>query len=268
MEFLPLIWEGEDYVPEVWDEWMAVDSGFLIAAVWQGRAVGLSHLVDLGGGEWWLEGLRVDPRLQGRHIGSHLHAFQVENWLSTSGTVVRLATHSSRGAVHRMCLRTGFSRSAEVSEIQFEAEPGAHQFRVEGREVAPTVLDRLLDSPSQRALGGMMDLGWRFARITEDRIADAAAAGGLWRWEPGGGVLVARVEDTREGRSVTVAALAPPDGNSAAFFGDLRRLAGSLNALGGSWLLPKGSFEADLVGDAGLPLRPGAEPLWIFERGK
>ncbi|MGH2626765.1 MAG: GNAT family N-acetyltransferase [Anaerolineales bacterium] len=264
MEFLPLIREGEDYVSGVWDEWLLDQGGVLAAAVMGGRAVGLSHLVDLGGGEWWLEGLRVDPRLQGRHIGSHLHEYQVKEWLSTQGDVVRLVTRGQRRAVHRMCARTGFDKTASLSELAFEPTDGGHGFQPAGAEEADRAVPRFLSSPAHAASGGLMDLGWRFARIESERITSAARERRLWQWRDGDGLLVARFGQGPEAGALTLSTVALPEGDPPAFLDDVRRLAGSLGARSGRWL-------ADPLREAQVLAHPGyrlesSDPLWIFER--
>lgn len=265
MEFLPLISEGEDYVPGVWDEWLKDRTGHLAAAVLGGRAVGLSHLVDLGHGEWWLEGLRVDPRLHGRHIGSQLHQYQVDHWLATNGSVVRLVTRRERSAVHRMCAKTGFARTATVAELVFEAERGGHRFEPAGLDEVEAAASRFLASPAQAALGGLMDLGWRFARIEADRIASAAREARLWTWGQGDGLLAGRFEVGSEGRTLALSAIAPPEQDASNFMEDVRRLAGSQEARSGLWLAPESFLEPAALAQAGYHA-DSSDPLWIFER--
>ena len=265
MEFLSLIGQGEDYVADVWDEWLEDRTGFLASAVVGGRAVGLSHLIDLGHGEWWLEGLRVDPRLHGRHIGSHLHEYQVEQWLATDGTIVRLVTRRDRSAVHRMCAKTGFARTATVAELSFEAADGGHRFQSVVPEEADRAAPRLLASPAHTGMGGLMDLGWRFARIEDDRIAAAAREGRLWTWGKGEGLLATRFEEGSEGRMLAVSAIAPPERDVPDFLQDIPRLARSMGTRSGLWLAPEPLPDLGDLARAGYHPEP-SDPLWIFER--
>ncbi|MEX2030768.1 MAG: GNAT family N-acetyltransferase [Anaerolineales bacterium] len=265
MDFLPLIWEGEDYVPGVWDAWLEEKGGYFAAALLEGHVVGLSHLVDLGRGEWWLEGLRVDPRLHGRHIGSHLHDYQVENWLRTDASVVRLATHRSRTAVHRMCERTGFLRMASVIPLGFRAHPGDHRFRPAGLQDVEGAVTQLLESPVQRALAGWMDLGWRYAGVDPDRIAAAARSGGLWTWGQSQGILVTRLETGPDGPSLTISAMARPTDAAASFLADIPRLAASMGSVSGLWVAPESEASVDGLVQGGFEPE-SEEPLWLFER--
>jgi GNAT superfamily N-acetyltransferase len=100
IEFCKGIWDGQDYIQDVWDAWLADDRGALITAEYGGRAVGISKISHVSQGQWWLEGFRVDPKLQGLRIGSHLHEYVNQWWLEHGDGYVRLMTSSQRVKVH------------------------------------------------------------------------------------------------------------------------------------------------------------------------
>jgi hypothetical protein len=54
-------WEGSDYLPWVFDDWIADRDGEFVAAVRGGRVVGCGKLTFLTLHDAWLEGLRKDP---------------------------------------------------------------------------------------------------------------------------------------------------------------------------------------------------------------
>lgn len=123
MAFLAGMGEGEDYGPRVWDSWLTGEQGVLAVGRRRGQVVVQGHLMDLGQGGWWLEGLRVRPEVQGQGIGSHFHDYVVERWLGTAGRVVRLATKIERMAVHRMCQRTDFERVMSFARLEMDCLP-------------------------------------------------------------------------------------------------------------------------------------------------
>jgi hypothetical protein len=47
LEFTRHIWEGEDYIPEVWSEWLADHQGLLATAEYSGSVAGLCKLSQL-----------------------------------------------------------------------------------------------------------------------------------------------------------------------------------------------------------------------------
>lgn len=167
MDLLANIWQGEDYVPYLWDQWLYQDSGCLAVAESGGRIVGTGHLKQIVPEQWWLEGLRVHPELHGQGIGSKLHDYFVDRWLATGGEVVRLATHSHRKAVHAMCERTAFRQIAEVvpltSEPTVQTDPAAQEKAAPDWQAATEVL---ATSECSQALTGLVDYGWKFAEAS------------------------------------------------------------------------------------------------------
>jgi GNAT superfamily N-acetyltransferase len=84
------IWEGNDYVPLFFDRW-AGEGGFWAAEL-RGRIVGYGKATQLSPGEWWLEGLRVDPDCRKRGIGKELSRQVLHRTLDERPASLRLAT--------------------------------------------------------------------------------------------------------------------------------------------------------------------------------
>jgi len=75
LELTSTIWEGQDNIPEVWENWLSDSTGLLAVAEYQGRVLGLSKLTRLSESDWWLDGLRVHPDFEGRGVASSMHDF-------------------------------------------------------------------------------------------------------------------------------------------------------------------------------------------------
>ena len=97
------IWR-DDYIPEVFDDWIRDREGRLWVAVDGGTVVGIAKLTVTPRGEAWLHGLRVDPDHRRRGIATAL----LEHRLQRAG---RLAWYeaSAIGAAR--------PRSAGISEL-------------------------------------------------------------------------------------------------------------------------------------------------------
>ncbi|MGD8597084.1 MAG: hypothetical protein PVJ26_08665, partial [Anaerolineae bacterium] len=52
-------WEWGDYIPEVWEEWLADEGGLVLVGEWAGQVVALSKITFYPDGQVWLEGMRV-----------------------------------------------------------------------------------------------------------------------------------------------------------------------------------------------------------------
>src|SRR6187399_197947 len=113
-EFCKGIWEGEDYVPQVWERWFHDPDGLLAVAEFEGHAIGCSKISRLSKGQWWLEGFRVDPQYQGMKVGSHLHQYVTGWWLENGDGTLRLMTDGQNFVMHHLCAKTGYIKAGEV----------------------------------------------------------------------------------------------------------------------------------------------------------
>lgn len=63
LELSSHIWEGHDYIPDVFDEWVE-DGGFYSGKL-DGKIIAVDKFTEQENGVIWLEGLRVHPDYQG-----------------------------------------------------------------------------------------------------------------------------------------------------------------------------------------------------------
>lgn len=172
--FCKFIWDGRDYIPDVFDEWLADPRGQMFSALYAGCVVGLTRLVRQSPGQWWLEGFRVDPRLQGQRIGSRLHRYAVAWWEERGQGVLRLWTSARRVKVHHLCEQDGFTRTMERAPCNAPPLPSTDSTNLiplaesDFAEAAEFAL-RPEHAPRER---GMLDAWWQSA-VPEE---------GLLRW--------------------------------------------------------------------------------------
>lgn len=258
------IWGADDYVPALLDEWLLSGEGLLAVAVRGGDVVAMGHLAELGSGEWWLEGLRVDPHFQGMSIGSHLHDYFVDRWLARGGGTVRLATSTEKVAVHKMCERTDFVRVAELRGVMASAEQGDHRFAPAEGPSREAALDALVESEPADKRAGLIDLGWRFARLTTERLLQRGVQ--LWEWGSGRAYLATTTDFLEEPPELALAALAAEDGAAlSACVSELPALARDQGMGSVFWLVPTGTSYEELALQFGFS--PNSDHgMYIYER--
>lgn len=275
------IWDGHDYVPQVWAEWLADTSGRLAVAEWDGQVVGLAKLTRLEAGEWWLEGLRVDPQHQGHGVAGSLHGYMLGEWQRHGGGVLRLATASTRVPVHRLCEKSGFRKVAEFGwfrgeAVRAEAEveaPGEQDpaFRPLVPEEAPAAVQFAWQSTSLALANGLIDLGWQWAELREGFLTQAAAEGRLWWWHSGEGasptgLLMAREDEDEEvGALFCIQLLACRGEDLAAILVDFRRLAGRQGYAWAGWVAPEQPEALAALAAAGYQ-RAWEDKIFVFEK--
>ncbi len=192
LDFTRATWDGWDYVPSVWSDWLEATDGVLLVAVPNathqldlfGRAltgerpVGIARIAMLSPDEAWLEGLRVDPGVRTRGVARLLHGACLV-WARAQGaTSVRYATGQENEGSHRLGARHGFRllrpwrsyqspRDAHADDEDEEAHLEAADEDVfadladdAGGQVPEDVVARATGSPADTALGEEERSGW------------------------------------------------------------------------------------------------------------
>jgi GNAT superfamily N-acetyltransferase len=239
IELCSHIWDGGDYIPMVWEEWLADPNGLLGVAEMGGRVVGIFKLTKFHEQEWYMEGLRVHPDVQGMGIAAHIHEYVVETWCGMGSGVIRLTTGSYNIKVHKMCERSGFKRIAEF--IPYRASclsEGKKNFEQVKSEEIPRVMDFIYGNPIHDLSWGLINLGWVYANPQPKYIQEAIDEGHAWWWKGGDGFLSIWEDREDDGHAPGIQLVACPEGDLLDLLVDYRRLMGEMGYLSAGWVAP------------------------------
>jgi GNAT superfamily N-acetyltransferase len=267
LEICATVWEGEDYLPGVFDAWAAAPEGQFTALELEGRVVALARLTQLSPGEFWLEGIRVHADYRGRGLAAALHDYHLDLWRRLGGPgTLRLVTGADNEAIVRLCERTGFTRIFEFTFATAPATTDPHRFA----PVLPAEVERAFDvaahSPAYSDLHGLCDLGWKWRNLTATHLGERLAAGAVFRWAEWDGVLLTAqwTDEDADEHEVCIQFPAVARERRAAFLADARALAGARGKTRVRW---SPLIRADVLDDlsrAGYTWRRG-EPECCFE---
>ena len=228
-EFCKGILDGDDYVPEVWDDWLNDPNGLLAVAESNGQAIGCSKITLISKGQWWLEGFRVDPKYQGLKVGSRLHSYVTNWWIEKGDGTLRLMTDAGNFAVHHMCVKTGYIKTHEVCGYKAIpiSEPVDHfSIATNLREAAAFANE----SESIKSTNGLTDLGWRIAM--PDELVFEAYSGDqadylhtFYWWKDKQGLFSAWMNEEEDMRTLVIGVVACALKDMPALLMDARRLA-------------------------------------------
>lgn len=133
------IWDGDDYLPRCFDEWVADQEGELSLCFAGDRLAGISKLTWLGPGEAWLEGLRKDPEVPVKGVGAALCRRYLARLARTEGLrSVRFSTYFQNHASIKLNEALGFERLA-VASVKNLSPEALSQRRREGLVADPRV---------------------------------------------------------------------------------------------------------------------------------
>jgi len=229
VEFCKGIWDGGDYVPEAWHDWLNDPNGLLVTAEYDGHAIGCSHLALLADGQWWLEGFRVDPGYQGLKVGSQIHNYMTDWWQEHCDGTVRLMTSAKNVHVHHLCEKTGYTKVHEVcgylaSPINEETD------NITPATGASEMADLAIQSESIKLTDQHVDLGWRVCKLDEHVIERYSSYKAdfihkFYWWKDRQGLFSVWEDEDEEKRRFGIGVLACAMDEMSALLMDVRRLA-------------------------------------------
>lgn len=271
-------WEGNDYLPRVIDEWLADPYGGFYVAVLPTAAgaetvIGAIKVTRFAPGEWWMEGLRIDPAYRGYGFGRILHHYAVRVLRQNGEGEVRFATGSMNLAVQQLAQETGFERTAVFLPYAAEAlaEPVQGWVRLGADDLprAMAWLDRsAYTAQSQRSL----EWDWSYYRITAERLSERLGAGLVWGW-PGQatdlcGVLIANPTDKDRWPGAPVLKVAHFDADPALLVEaarDIRRVAVALERGQALYKVLNAPERVAALEEAGFA-REWEGEVWLYAR--
>ncbi|NDJ77470.1 MAG: GNAT family N-acetyltransferase [Chloroflexi bacterium] len=264
------IWDGDDYLPHVIDDWFNDPyNGFYVAAL-HDQIVGTVKLTRFAEGEWWMEGLRVDPDYHQQGISRILHHFVINQVRQYRYGVVRFTTSSLNVAVHRLALQTGFEHKA--SYLPYSAPPLNEPVQTLVPLTpadAPRVRAWLEGSPHFARAQRSYESDWSLYYLTDARLATRLETGLVYGWgeqQLQGVVIVNPARDASwpDSELLKIAYL-DPGADVAACLRDVRRLAAFLERGGVRLKALKQPERIQALANAGFEREWDGE-VWLYAR--
>ncbi|MDQ3554104.1 MAG: GNAT family N-acetyltransferase [Chloroflexota bacterium] len=208
LSFASRTWDDSDYIPEVWDRWLAATDGVLLVATSGGseatdadgtplraeQPIAVARLAMLSGDEAWLEGIRVDPRVRGMNVATDFQVAELR-WAAAHGVrVVRYATGQDNEGSHRLGARHGFSLLGEwrwygVDDEDEEIPPPSDDWSVADSSSIIAEADAdgwwarvAADETLRRGHGLYERRAWALQELTEERFRGHVVRGQVTVW--------------------------------------------------------------------------------------
>jgi RimJ/RimL family protein N-acetyltransferase len=187
------IWEGTDYIPAVFDDWVRDTRGEFAAVESEGALVGCAKLTFLTDTDAWFEGMRKDPRVTEKGLADAVARYFFPRLAGRADlTSLRFSTYFDNRASIRVNERMGFKRRTVLSlkalEGGLEKLPAPRTSPSQGRAAAPHVLRdpghvlAFLDRGGYFvATEGLVVDGWRAYPHSPGLVAERYVKPGLCR---------------------------------------------------------------------------------------
>lgn len=184
VEMTSEIWDGQDYIPDYFDEWVE-DGGFICGTV-DGEIVALAKHTWHSDDVLWLEGLRVHPKHREKGYGRAMIEGQV-NYLNKQldYRVARFLTSNDNTPVKKVVEDIGFELKQKYDYVRLDDEdleemepPVTDEIeRVQNEKDVEEVIDTVLFSEELEDNKGLYMEHWTAYPMNEDLIKDRVENG-------------------------------------------------------------------------------------------
>ncbi len=109
------IWEGDDYVSNVFDKWVTDDDG-LFTGYWENeKLIGFGRMRFLTPTDIWLEALRKDPHTNFKGVGNKIAKYYMKQLKGKKINSVRFSTYFGNIASIKLNEKLGFNKILTLS---------------------------------------------------------------------------------------------------------------------------------------------------------
>ncbi len=109
-----------DYIPNVWDSWLADSDGKIFVATFEGIPVGMCHVEVVKAGEAWLEAARVAVEFRRKGAASLLNDACLEWAMKRGAKVARLVTDSNNFTAQKALPKSEFEQVSDWALMEFD----------------------------------------------------------------------------------------------------------------------------------------------------
>jgi GNAT superfamily N-acetyltransferase len=269
LELTSQIWDGEDYLPGTWQDWLFDPHGLLAVAEFRGKIVGIGKLTKLSEQDWWMEGLRVHPQFEGNKIASRIHRYLLDFWEKAASGSIRFGTISTREPVKHLARVNEFQVVGEYSTFKAGIPDNPDQKKGQFTPVRigdlGEAIEWLRSSSTEKLAFGLMNLGWQFAPPREEYLVEYLENGQAWWWHRTQGmvIIVKKIAGTDIMGRILLLVVNQVDLGDILV--ELRFLAKQIGYSGITWLAPLIPDNDNHFAEAGF-VRDWENSLLVYER--
>ena len=203
MEISRDIWDGHDYIPRVFDEWLADAGASFQAAELDGVVVGLQRLRPYAHGLVWYEGLRVASTHRRQGLARAMLASAIAEAKEQGFREMRLGT-ANRDAIH-LFETAGFRRLVDARWWRGQRVEGGEPARMPDPSEAGKLWPGIEKSPGIELYHGVVP-DFNGARDLDADELKRLSTIGMLRVGPGGRAIVGMREPWGENLAVAFVA--------------------------------------------------------------
>tara|TARA_Y100001933_G_C18898371_1_gene521416 strand:+ start:83 stop:940 length:858 start_codon:yes stop_codon:yes gene_type:complete len=183
------IWDGDDYVPLVFDKWVTQENGEFSVVTVDGVVAGCTKITELPNKVLWLEGIRVDTDYRGKGLGRELAKYQISRSKEMGYSRLELSTFVENYESIAIIEKNGFRRVASFKFLMHALENQGHKEDMSLESKAfrcITNLDEarpILDLINTEYRQSYINLDWTFLKCDEDLLKELLSRNMVYKYK-------------------------------------------------------------------------------------
>lgn len=174
LEISSNIWEGQDFIKYVFDEWVKDTEGEFTLGEKDGNIVGFAKYTRLNDLEVWLEGIRVDESYANQGFGKAITQYYISRARAEGAEVIRLSVHGDSRESIKIVESLGFKKDGYFTTgwrtlDKAEAAPQASKNIINIMSTA-TAWDLITRGNAYYMSNGYISFGWSFLKVTYELV--------------------------------------------------------------------------------------------------
>lgn len=167
------IWEGNDYVPSIFKNWVNTKNCFPYGAFNNNKElVGLGNLRLLTKNVGYIEGIRVDPSKQKKGIGKLLFKYAHDLAITKKVVSILFATYSKNHASISIGQKLGFELITRLESLFLEKKNIPAIDKIRNGEIEELTTEEALENliSKKETVKEFLCIGWSFAVLEKEYL--------------------------------------------------------------------------------------------------
>lgn len=257
---------SDDYIADVWDQWMADPAGQILVAELAGQPVAMTRVVQLSEQEGWWEALRVDPQYRGRGLVRCLDPEIDQYFQARNISTIRCCVASWNTAMPDIIQRRGYQPVACYVEHSAPAIESRlcqlGQLKEGDREAVWRMIQQ-----RQEARPLFVCRGAKWQTLTIEQVQQRLQRGKIWGYRHDRGLQGLLIQSHLESADsvLWVGYMEATTQGLPGLLNEMRHLASQLKYSRVSGFFPKRKDLLAVLKQMGYEASPGDE-FWVYEK--
>lgn len=174
------VWDGEDYLPNIYEKWVKDKKGEFTIAELDGDVIGCAKFTALRDNEYWLEGIRVNEKYRGLGIGKKITSYYLDKAKNTGYKSLALSTYIENYESIKIIEKFGFENTTKFKLYYHDTNEQLMNSKVYERVDNFDQVRYILSSNELSKRNGYLAFDWTFVKATEDLLKELIEDGSVY----------------------------------------------------------------------------------------